>query len=99
MCSFRDKYADGYNRLLSHHGEILNKGYQAPAIGSVCMNMVTVDISGIEGVQPGDEVILFSGGISLDEITAKIDIINYEVISMKTYRAMLVNLSTQVIGL
>jgi len=73
-------YADGYNRLLSNRGEVLIKGYRAPIIGSVCMDMVMADVSGIEGVQPGDEVILFGEGISVDEVAAKIGTINYEVV-------------------
>jgi len=73
-------YADGYSRLLSNRGEVLIKGRRAPIIGSVCMDMCMVDISGMEGVQPGDEVIMFGKEISVDEVADKIGTINYEVV-------------------
>ncbi len=73
-------YADGYSRLLSNGGEVLIKGCRVPIIGSVCMDMCMVDISGLEGVQPGDEAIIFGEGISVDEVAAQIGTINYEVV-------------------
>ena len=65
-------YADGYRRLLANRGETLIKGRRCLVIGSVCMDMSMVDISGVEDVQPGDEVILFGGEISVNEVAAHI---------------------------
>jgi len=73
-------YADGYNRLLSNHGEVLIKGRRAPVIGTICMDMCMVDASSVEDVRPGDEVILFGEELPVDEIAAKIGTINYEVV-------------------
>jgi len=73
-------YADGYSRLLSNHAEVLIKGRRVPVIGTVCMDMCMIDVSNIEDVQPGDEVILFGGDLTVDEIAAKIGTINYEVV-------------------
>ena len=73
-------YADGYSRLLSNGGEVLIKGRRVPIIGSVCMDMSMVDVSAIEPIQPGDEVIIFGEEISVDEVAAKIGTINYEVV-------------------
>jgi len=73
-------YADGYSRLLSNRGEVLLKGHRIPIIGTVCMDMCMVDASGVENVQPGDEVILFGEGLHVDEIAAKTGTINYEVV-------------------
>lgn len=73
-------YADGYNRLLSNHGEVLIKGRRAPVIGTICMDMCMVDASSVEDVQPGDEVILFGEELPVDEIAAKIGTISYEVV-------------------
>ena len=73
-------YADGYNRLLSNHGEVLVKGRRAPVIGTICMDMCMVDASSVEDIRPGDEVILFDEELSVDEIAAKIGTINYEVV-------------------
>jgi len=73
-------YGDGYNRLLSNRGEVLIKGRRAPVIGTVCMDMCMVDASGVENVQPGDEVILFGEGLPAEEIATKIGTIVHEVI-------------------
>ena len=73
-------YADGYSRLLSGRGEVLIKGHRAPLIGRVCMDMCMIDVSTIENVQPGDEVILFGEGLHVDEVAEKIGTINYEVV-------------------
>ena len=73
-------YADGYSQLLSGRGEVLIKGYRAPLIGRVCMDMCMVDVSGVDNVMPGDEVILFGEGLPVDEVAEKIGTINYEVV-------------------
>jgi len=73
-------YADGYSFLLSNRGEVLIKGHRAPIIGTVCMDMCMVDVSSVEGVRPGDEVILFGRDLAVAEIAAKIGTINYEVV-------------------
>ncbi len=73
-------YADGYSRLLSGRGEVLIKGYRAPLIGRICMDMCMIDVSGVKNVRPGDEVILFGEGLPVDEIAEKLGTINYEVV-------------------
>ena len=74
-------YGDGYNRLLSNRGEVLIKGHRAPVIGNVCMDMCMVDASGVEDIQPGDEVILFGEGLPTEEIATKIGTIVHEVVA------------------
>ncbi len=73
-------YADGYSRALSGRGEVLVKGFRAPLIGRICMDMCMIDVSGVENVQPGDEVILFGEGLPVDEVAEKLGTINYEVV-------------------
>lgn len=73
-------YADGYSRLLSNCGEVLVKGRRAPVVGTVTMDMCMIDVSGIEDVRPGDEVILFGEGLTVGELAARIGTINYEVV-------------------
>lgn len=46
-------YADGIPRNLSG-GRILINGMPAPIIGRICMDQLTVDITHIPGVKPGD---------------------------------------------
>ncbi len=73
-------YADGYSRALSGRGEVLVKGHRAPLIGRICMDMCMIDVSRVENVQPGDEVVLFGQGLPADEVAEKLGTINYEVV-------------------
>ena len=72
-------YADGYNRLLSNRGFVLIRGQRVPVIGRVSMDLVTIDVTDIGGVAVGDEVILLGGGITAEELAAKLGTISYEV--------------------
>ena len=74
-------YADGYPRLLSNKGYVLIKGQKAPIIGRVCMDQFTVDISGIEGIEIGDEALLFGKELPVEEIAELSGTINYEIIT------------------
>ena len=62
-------YADGYPRVNST-GEVLIRGRRAPIAGLPCMDQMTVDVTGIPGVCPGDEVTLLGDGITLEQYSA-----------------------------
>jgi alanine racemase len=83
-------YADGYSRSLSGIGEVMVRGKRAKVAGKVCMDMTMVDVTDIDGVQPGDEVYLFGGketkGITIEEIAEKGGTIPYEVMCSITSR-------------
>ncbi len=51
-------YADGFHRLLSNHGRVIVRGEYAPVAGCVSMDLTTVNVSHVAGVEVGDEVIL-----------------------------------------
>jgi alanine racemase len=74
-------YADGYSRHLSNRGEVLIQNRRAPIIGTICMDMCTIDVSDIHSVQPGNEVILFGDGLSVEEVAEKAGTISYEIVS------------------
>jgi alanine racemase len=78
-------YADGYGRILSNNAEVLIGGMRAPVIGRVCMDLMMVDVTGVEGVAEGDEVILIGkqGGeeITVHEIAGRAGTISYEVLT------------------
>ena len=61
-------YADGFHRLLSNRGRVMVRGEYAPVVGSVSMDLTTVDVSHISGVEIGDEVALLgeSNGRGVD---------------------------------
>jgi len=62
-------YADGFNRRLSNRGEVLVHGRRAKIIGTVCMDMVMIDVTDIPEATVGDDVILI-GRQGTDRITA-----------------------------
>jgi alanine racemase len=51
-------YADGVHRTRSSRGYVLVRGRRAPLIGIVSMDAITIDVSGVPGVQAGDVVTL-----------------------------------------
>ena len=61
-------YADGFHRLLSNRGRVIVRGDYAPVAGRVSMDLTTVDVTAIPGIEAGDEVILIgeSQGKSVD---------------------------------
>ena len=76
-------YADGLDRRLTGRGYMLVRGRRVPIVGSVCMDMTMIDVTGTD-VAPGDEVVIVGeqGGESLDvrEIAASIGTIPYELL-------------------
>ena len=78
-------YWDGYDRRLSSIGQVLVRGQRAKVLGRVCMNMMMIDVTGINGVRTGEEVVLLGrqGGetISAEELAEHIGTINYEVVT------------------
>ncbi len=75
-------YADGYFRDFSNKGYMLLKGKKCRILGRVCMDQTIIDISDVEDVKIGDEVVVFSasGSPSVNELAEFADTINYEVI-------------------
>lgn len=77
-------YADGLNRHLGNGAwAMLVNGQQAKTIGNICMDSCMIDISGIEGVEEGDEVTIFSPmkGNSAADMARILDTIPYEVLT------------------
>lgn len=77
-------YADGYTRLLSNKGQVIVRGQKARIVGNICMDQCMIDVTGIEGVQVGDEVVLFGKDgaleIPVDEVAEKCGKISYELL-------------------
>ena len=80
-------YADGLDRRLENHGYVLIRGRRAKIVGAVSMDMLTADVTEIDGVNPGDEVVfLGSQGrepqqtIDAREMAAWIGTIPYEIL-------------------
>lgn len=73
-------YADGYPRLLSNKAYVLINGQKAKVLGRVCMDQMCVDVSNIENVKMGDEVILFGKELPVEALAEICSTINYELV-------------------
>ena len=74
-------YADGIRRSLSNKGRVYINGKYAPIVGTVCMDDFMVDVTDIENIKVGDEVVIWDNkNITLDEIASICDTINYEIL-------------------
>lgn len=80
-------YADGFFRAFSNgNGEVLINGKKAPVIGNVCMDMTMIDVTHIDHVKNGDEVIIFGPELPVYEQAAKIGTIPYELLTAVSER-------------
>ncbi|APC42180.1 alanine racemase [Clostridium estertheticum] len=79
-------YADGYTRLLFQKAKVIIKGKFAPVIGKICMDQCMIDITRINGVKVGDEVILIgedeNNKFNADVVGGLIGTISYEIVCM-----------------
>jgi alanine racemase len=77
-------YADGLRRALSNVGRVIVRGRFAPIVGRISMDLTIVDVTDVEGVAPGDEVILLgsTGDAELraEELGAHIGTVSYEIV-------------------
>jgi len=74
-------YADGISRQYGNEkAGVFIKGNYAPIIGNVCMDMIMIDITGID-CKEGDEVILFGGPQPAPDFAEKGKTISYELIT------------------
>ncbi|OFW50596.1 MAG: alanine racemase [Acidobacteria bacterium RIFCSPLOWO2_12_FULL_68_19] len=80
-------YADGLDLRLERGGQVLVRGRRAPIVGAVSMDMMTVDVSDLDAVAPGDEVVIIGRQgsdswqqIDVREMAAAIGTIPYEIV-------------------
>jgi alanine racemase len=79
-------YADGYHRMASSSdnrvgAHVFIRGQSAPIIGRVSMDLITVDVSNIPGVQRGDWAELFGAQVTVDEVARYAGTIGYELLT------------------
>ena len=77
-------YADGYPWNASSKAYVLVKGHKVPVVGSICMDQLMIDITGID-VKKGDEVVLIGddsgNSILAEDVAGWADTIPYEIIT------------------
>jgi alanine racemase len=78
-------YSHGYSRTLSNQGRLLIKGQRVGVIGMVNMNMLIADVTGIEGIEIGDEVVIIGkqdeAEITVSSFIEFSDQMNYELLA------------------
>ncbi|MEW5806313.1 MAG: alanine racemase [Acidobacteriota bacterium] len=76
-------YDDGLVRALSPGGEVIIHGRKAPIVGSVSMDLITVDVTGINRVGLGDVATIIGSDstetITVTELARKVGTIPYEI--------------------
>lgn len=82
-------YGDGFTRMLTSKAEVIVKGKRVPVVGKICMDQCMLDVTDVDHVSIGDEVILIGheeGYPNADEIAEKLNTISYEILCMISRR-------------
>ena len=82
-------YADGLDRHLGCGAwSMLVRGKAAPTVGRICMDSCMIDVTDIEGVGEGDDVVIFSPqrGNTPEDMARILDTICYEVLTSVSKR-------------
>jgi alanine racemase len=79
-------YADGISRHWGNQaGYVTINGMKAPIVGSICMDMLMADCTGID-CKEGDPVIIFGESPSVIEIARQLQTIPYEILTAISQR-------------
>lgn len=80
-------YADGLIRKAGNrrYAVVINGRY-APIVGNICMDMTMIDVTGIEDIEVGTEVIVFGKEPTIDMLAKAADTIPYEVFTSLSAR-------------
>ncbi|MCM4167746.1 Alanine racemase 1 [Arenibacter antarcticus] len=74
-------HADGIGRIYGNHkGHVWINGKLAPIIGNVCMDMIMIDVTGLN-CKERDEVVIFGKNHSADKMAGYADTISYEILT------------------
>jgi alanine racemase len=83
-------YADGLQRRLSGRAQALVHGKRVPIVGRIAMDMCVADVSLLEAVRPGDEVVLLgeqgTERVDADELASLAATISWEILAGVTRR-------------
>ena len=79
-------YADGYDRHIVSGSAVLVAGQSAKIAGRISMDMVTVDITGLEGIEVGSDVELWGAQLPVAEVAKAASTIAYTLFTGVTKR-------------
>lgn len=71
-------YGDGLSRHMSNGGMVLLRGARRPIVGLVSMEVTLVDVTGLDGIEAGEEVTLIGNGLDAWEMARQCGSIAYE---------------------
>lgn len=75
-------YADGYPRKLGNGvGYVLVNGRKAYVVGTVCMDMFMINLTGMPDVNEGDEVLIFGKELPVQDVARLAGTIPYEIMT------------------
>lgn len=78
-------YCHGFSRNLSNQGIVLINGQRVSVIGTVNMNMISVDVTQVNSIEKGDEVVLIGKQgdleISVSSFSEFSEQVNYELLT------------------
>ena len=80
-------YGDGYPRTAKSGTPVLVNGQRATLAGRISMDLLTVDVTDIEGVELGSEVELWGKALSVEEVACGAGTIGYELLTRMPGRA------------
>lgn len=79
-------YADGYSRMLSEKAFVSIQDKRVPVVGRICMDQMMIDVTDLDDVNIGDEVVLFgvekNSYPKVEELALILGTINYELVCM-----------------
>jgi alanine racemase len=79
-------YGDGYPRHAPNGTPVWVKGKRATLVGTVSMDMITVDLTGRDDVRAGDPVELWGPHVPVAEVADHAGTIGYELLAGMTSR-------------
>jgi alanine racemase len=78
-------YGDGLPRVAGKRGMVLLRGRRVPFAGRICMDLVMLDVTDVDGAREGDEVVLIGAqaGVSqtAEDLAEACGTINYEIVT------------------
>ncbi len=77
-------YADGYSRTLSGKAEVIVRNKKCRVIGNICMDQCMIDVTDVNNISIGDDVILFGKSDEIEmpaeSLAEQMGTINYEIL-------------------